>query len=291
MNLWNEKFTPMLLDEVEKTFCSDEYLYEIKYDGIRSLVFVSENEVIIKNRYGIDITEMFPELKTLNKIVKNKTIFDGEIIMFENGKVSFSKLQKRIHLKNKKTINYLSKTNPVIFICFDILYEERNLTDLSLIKRKEILDKYKDSDVFIKSAYIKRDGKKLFDIVKKMNMEGIVAKKINSKYHVNERSNDWVKIKNYQKGKFIVLGFINKENSYVISLILGEYLKGKLKYVGKVSIGKKRSLANKIMNEKTIKPILEIKDKEIVYIKPEIECEVSYLERTNNGSLRHPFIP
>ena len=89
----------------------------------------------------------------------------------------------------------------------------------------------------------------------------------------------------------MVLGYINKENSYVISLILGEHLKGKLKYVGKVSLGKKRSLANKIMNMKNIKPILEIKEKDIVYIKPEIKCEVQYLERTNNGALRQPFVP
>ena len=117
------------------------------------------------------------------------------------------------------------------------------------------------------------------------------AKKINSKYQINTRSEDWLKIKNYQKGEFVVLGYINKENSYVISLILGEHLKGKLKYVGKVSLGKKRSLANKIMNMKNIKPILEIKEKDIVYIKPEIKCEVQYLERTNNGALRQPFVP
>ena len=246
---------------------------------------------MVRNRYGVDITEMFTEIKVLNKYFKEDVIFDGEIIMFENGNVSFSKLQKRIHLKNKKTIDYLSKTNPVVFVCFDILYNGIDLINLGLDKRKEILEKYEDNDIFIKSKYVKKDGKKLFNIVKKMNMEGIVAKKINSKYQINTRSEDWLKIKNYQKGEFVVLGYINKENSYVISLILGEHLKGKLKYVGKVSLGKKRSLANKIMNMKNIKPILEIKEKDIVYIKPEIKCEVQYLERTNNGALRQPFVP
>lgn len=291
MSLLNEKFTPMLLGEVNKPFDDDEYIYEIKYDGVRSLVFVNNGKVVVKNRYGVDITEMFPEIKVLSKYFKEDVIFDGEIIMFENGNVSFSKLQKRIHLKNKKTIDYLSKTNPVVFVCFDILYDGTLLINLSLEERKKILEKYEDNDIFIKSKYVKKDGKKLFNIVKKMNMEGIVAKKINSKYQINERSEDWIKIKNYQKGEFIVLGYINKENSYVISLLLGERLKGKLKYVGKVSLGKKRSLANKIMNMKNIKPILEIKEKDIVYIKPEIKCEVQYLERTNNGSLRQPFVP
>ena len=203
MSLLNEKFTPMLLGEVDKPFDDDEYIYEIKYDGVRSLVFVNNGQVVVRNRYGVDITEMFPEIKVLNKYFKEDVIFDGEIIMFENGNVSFSKLQKRIHLKNKKTIDYLSKTNPVVFVCFDILYNGIDLINLGLDKRKEILEKYEDNDIFIKSKYVKKDGKKLFNIVKKMNMEGIVAKKINSKYQINTRSEDWLKIKNYQKGEFL----------------------------------------------------------------------------------------
>ncbi len=204
MSLLNEKFTPMLLGEENKPFDDDEYIYEIKYDGVRSLVFVNNGQVVVRNRYGVDITEMFPEIKLLNKYFKEDVIFDGEIIMFENGNVSFSKLQKRIHLKNKKTIDYLSKTNPVVFVCFDILYNGIDLINLGLDKRKEILVKYEDNDIFIKSKYVKKDGKKLFNIVKKMNMEGIVAKrKINSKYQINTRSEDWLKIKNYQKGSLL----------------------------------------------------------------------------------------
>ena len=292
MSLWNKKFTPMLLGEVEKPFDDDNYIYEIKYDGIRSLIFAYGDKVIIKNRYGVDITVMFPELKNLNKTFKGKkVILDGEIIMFDEGKISFAKLQQRIHLKNKKTIEYLSTTNPVVFICFDILYEDYDLINLELLKRKKILEKYDDSDFFIKSTYTQKRGKKLYKIIKKMNMEGIVAKKADSKYLINERSNDWLKIKNYQSEEFWVLGYVNKQNSYVISLILGEYFNGRLKYVGKVSLGKKRSLANKVMQMKKIKPILEIKEKDVTYINPELKCEVNYLERTNTGSLRQPFVP
>ena len=91
MSLLNEKFTPMLLGEENKPFDDDEYIYEIKYDGVRSLVFVNNGQVVVRNRYGVDITEMFPEIKVLNKYFKEDVIFDGEIIMFENGNVSFSK--------------------------------------------------------------------------------------------------------------------------------------------------------------------------------------------------------
>ncbi len=291
MSLWNKDIKPMLLGEVEEVFDSKEYLYEVKYDGIRVLVFVSKDKVVIRSRYGIDITGLFPEMKVLCKMVKDDVIFDGEIIMLDNNKVSFSKLQKRIHLKNKKTIEFLSKTNPVIFICFDVIYEGKDLINLSLLERKDILSKYKDNDVFIKSTYVMEDGTKLFNAIKKLDMEGIVAKKINSKYLVNERSDNWLKIKNYKSGDFIILGYINKEESHVISLILGEYLNKKIVYVGKVVLGKKRSLADKILKMKKTKAVVEIKDKDVIYIKPEIKCFVKYLERTENGLLRQPFIP
>lgn len=291
MSLWNKDIKPMLLGEVREVFDSKEYLYEVKYDGIRVLVFVSKDKVVIRSRYGIDITGLFPEMGVLCKMVKGNVIFDGEIIMLDNNKVSFSKLQKRIHLKNKKTIEFLSKTNPVVFICFDVIYEGKDLINLSLLERKEVLSNYKDNDVFIKSTYVIGDGTKLFNAIKKLDMEGIVAKKINSKYLVNERSDNWLKIKNYKSGDFIILGYINKEESHVISLVLGEHLNKKIVYVGKVILGKKRNLADKILKMKKSKAVVKIKDKDVIYIKPEIKCLIKYLERTENGLLRQPFVP
>ena len=291
MSLWNKDIKPMLLGEVEEVFDSKEYLYEVKYDGIRVLVFVSKDKVVIRSRYGIDITGLFPEMKVLCKMVKGNVIFDGEIIMLDNNKVSFSKLQKRIHLKNKKTIEFLSKTNPIIFICFDVIYEGKDLINLSLLERKYVLSNYKDNDVFIKSTYVIGDGTKLFNAIKKLDMEGIVAKKINSKYLVNERSDNWLKIKNYKSGDFIILGYINKEESHVISLVLGEHLNKKIVYVGKVILGKKRNLADKILKMKKSKAVVKIKDKDVIFIKPEIKCLIKYLERTENGLLRQPFVP
>lgn len=291
MSLWNKDIKPMLLGEVREVFDSKEYLYEVKYDGIRVLVFVSKDKVVIRSRYGIDITGLFPEMGVLCKMVKGNVIFDGEIIMLDNNKVSFSKLQKRIHLKNKKTIEFLSKTNPVVFICFDVIYEGKDLINLSLLERKEVLSNYRDNDVFIKSTYVIGDGTKLFNAIKKLDMEGIVAKKINSKYLVNERSDNWLKIKNYKSGDFIILGYINKEESHVISLVLGEHLNKKIVYVGKVILGKKRNLADKILKMKKSKAVVKIKDKDVIYIKPEIKCLIKYLERTENGLLRQPFVP
>ena len=290
MSLWNKDVRPMLLGEVEEVFDSKDYLYEVKYDGIRVLVFVSKDKIVIKSRYGIDITGLFPEMSVLCKMVDCNVIFDGEIIMLQNNKVSFSKLQKRIHLKNKKTIEFLSKTNPVVFICFDVIYEDKDLINLSLLERKKLLSKYEDNEVFIKCTYVSGEGIKLFDAIKKLDMEGIIAKKIDSKYLVNERSNNWLKIKNYKVGEFLVIGYINKDNSYVISLVLGKKVKNKLIYVGKVSLGKKRRLAELIMKKTKVKAYMDVNSRDVIYIKPDVKCIVKYLEVTENGLLRQSFI-
>ena len=101
MSLWNKPFTPMLLKEIAKPFNSKDYLFELKYDGERALIFASPHKVIIKNRHNDDITSIFPELQTIKDIIKTKTIFDGEIVSFSKGYPSFSLLQQRAHLKNK----------------------------------------------------------------------------------------------------------------------------------------------------------------------------------------------
>ncbi len=290
MNLWSKEFRPMLLKEVDEPFNDKKYLFEIKYDGIRTIIFASPKSLVIKSRNGLDITTLFPELQSISELVKENVIFDGEIILFNDKKISFSSLQKRIHLKNKKTIEFLSKTNPVVFIAFDCLYEDKDLIAYPLEKRKKYLNKYSDSDTFIKSKYIVGEGCKIFKIAQKLNLEGIIAKEKSSLYKINERSDVWLKIKNYKEGYFYILGYIEKE--YIVVLFLGEIVNKKIKYVGKVSLSKKRSKWGEILKVKPTKLKYDfIKDKAAITIKPEIKCFVKYLEKTENGILRQPFIP
>lgn len=293
MNLWKEQvWTPMLLEEIAKPFDSKDYLYELKFDGIRAVIFVNKNTLIIKNRHNKTITNLYPELGSLKENIKKDVIFDGEIVMMDKGKPSFSELQKRAHLKNKNKILISSKNNPIVFICFDILYENKNLIDLPLLKRKEYLEKYPDNDVFVKSKYIFQKGCDLFKSVKKLGLEGIVAKKASSSYLINTRSDNWVKIKNIQSDTFYIGGYIEKENNNVISLLLGEYKNKEFYYVGKVVLGKRRTLYQKIKKERTIKksPFNNYHGDDI-FLKPTIKCRVNFLERTANNSLRQPFIP
>lgn len=236
----------MLLEEVNEPFNDKNFLYEIKFDGIRALIYVSKNSFKILSRNGTNLTNKYPELNKIQKLVGNhEIIFDGEIIATEGAHPSFSLLQKRN--KIKKITDKIIEEVPVTFIAFDILYDNVDLTNLSLDKRKKILGQYPDNSVFIKSR-IYSDGLSLFKMVKKIGLEGIVAKKRKSIYLFGKRTSDWVKVKNIHVDNFIVHGYLEKTNTY--SLLLGEYKNNKLKYVGKVSVNKRHEVMRKIKKSK-----------------------------------------
>lgn len=280
----------MLLKEIDKPFNDELYLFEPKYDGIRVIIYADLKKVIIKNRYNLDVTRLYPELQNIKKVVKGNTIFDGEIVALEHGKPTFSKIQERLHLLNDKKIAYYSNINPVTFIAFDILYEQKSLINKPLIDRKKILDTYLNNDYFIKSFWLMNDGKKLFKTIKKLKLEGIVAKLKDSIYEIDTRSNNWLKIKNWQKGNFIIGGY--QEKSENLSLYLGEFIQHKLQYVGKVSIRKDDKLSQKILKIGKVKssPFYKFNNDLVNFIKPELKITVKYLEKTTNNHLRQPFV-
>ena len=290
MNLWNQKFSPMLLSEIDKPFDSKDYIYEIKYDGIRALIYVDGKNLRIINRNLIDMTNTFPELDYLKNKVNKKVIFDGEIIAEVDGKPSFSKLQNRIHLKNNSLIKKLSISDPVTFIAFDCIYEDKNLTNLPLYKRKEYLNKYEDDNSFIKSIWIKEKGVNLFNKIKDLDLEGIIAKRYDGKYYINKRTDEWIKIKNYKTEEFFIGGYIIKKSKFVISVLLGEFIDNKLYYVGNMALSKKNKIYNELIKQNTSKNYFVNYKKDANFIKPLLKIKVSYIERTKNNSLRQPFV-
>jgi len=281
---------PMLLKEIDKPFNDNNYFYELKFDGIRSLIYINKNEIIIKSRNNIILNDMYPELLEIKNIFNNECILDGEIILLDNNKPSFSKLQERIRLKNKNKIKEYSVNNPVTFVCFDILYKDKDLTNLPLIKRKEILNQYKDTNSFVKSVCY-NDGLKLFDLIIKNDLEGIVAKRKDSIYTYNKRVNDWIKIKNFKEEKFYICGYSETKDSNLLSVILCEKMNDKYFCVGKMSYSNKNDYFDEIKNSKIINNYIENYNKNNTnYIKPIFKVKVSYIEKTKNGMLRQPFI-
>lgn len=196
----------MLLSEIPFNF-SDNYLYEIKFDGIRAIIYASPKSITIKTRNNIDVTHLFPELFSIKDLVTKNTIFDGEIVLLENNKPSFSSLQKRLRIKNKDKINAASINNPVTFVVFDILYLNKSLLNKKLIDRKKILDKFNDTEYFVKSKVFS-DGENLFKSVRDLGLEGIVAKEKTSLYYPNIRTKEWIKLKNIKQDYFYIGGLL-----------------------------------------------------------------------------------
>ena len=240
----------MLLKEVDKPFKDDNYIFELKYDGIRTLLYVSPKTFKLITRNGNDVASNFPEFKSIQKIVgKKKVIFDGEIVAFKNGKPSFSELQHRNHLKNKSKIKLMINEIPVCFVVFDIIYFDKDLTYLTLMERKKILNDFTDTDIFIKTKMY-NDGLKLFKHIKKIGLEGIVAKQKDSKYILGKRVENWDKIKNFKKEYFYVYGVTKLKDKY--ALYLGEYKNKKLIPVGKVSVMPDNDVLKIVQKQKVI---------------------------------------
>lgn len=287
MNIFeNQNFRPMLLSEMEKPFNDPEYLFELKFDGIRALVFVEPNKIIIKNKKGDNINNRYPELLNIKNNIKKKVIFDGEIILMLNKKPDFEKLKERALLKNNLKIKYYVKNFPVIFIAFDILYENNDLTNIPLIERKKILDKYKDTEYFVKTKYFDEYGKDLFKIVVKNKLEGIIAKRKQSSYQLSKRSSDWIKIKNFQENDYFICAYKEEDNKAVASLLLGIKENDKIKYVGNITIGRK-NLDFSIIKKTPIDHNINLKQKGFTYIIPKLKCRVEYMQKSKNEKLIH----
>lgn len=280
----------MLLEEVSNPFDDDNYIYELKFDGIRTMILIDNGKITIKSRNGIILNDIYPELDSIKNISKETCIFDGEIVLLEEGKPSFSKVMERFKLKDKIKISRMQQEVPVTFVCFDILYKNKDLTNSSLIERKKLLSKFKDSNIFVKTKYIVRDGINYFTEIKKMNLEGIVAKRKDSKYYYGVRTKDWVKIKNYIEEEFFICGYdFNKNNT--IGVLLGEKNGKDFYYVGKVIMGEKNKIYNKLIKSKNVNNyLINYENRDSKYISPKHRVVVNYIERTKENMLREAFI-
>ena len=282
---------PMLLKEVYKPFNDKDYIFELKFDGIRCLVLINNDDIIIRSRNGVILNNIYPELKSIKNISNDICVFDGEIVLLSDGKPSFSKVMERFRLRNSNKIKFMIENYPVTFVVFDILYFNKDLTEYTLIERKKLLNKFKDTKYFVKSKYIEEKGIDLFNINKKNNLEGVVAKKKNSKYYYGIRTKDWIKIKNWISEDFYVCGYEYTKGNTVINVILGEKIDGNFQYVGKVIMGVKNKMYNTIINSTIVKNYLKNYDiRNANIISPDCKIKVNYIERTKDNLLREAFI-
>lgn len=239
-DIWETKnIKPMLIGVEGSPFDSEEYIYELKLDGERCIAYLDRDKTILKNKRNMLMLPKVPELSEIHKNVNVRCILDGELAVIKDGRPDFFEIQKRSMMSNPVKIDMAAKKYPACFTAFDILYfEDRQVTDLPLIERKELLQKAVKSEDgrFAVSRFIEKNGIQFYELAKQRELEGIVAKRRDSRYYFDKRTREWIKIKYLQDDDFIVLGFVPKENS-MNSIILGQYQNGRLVYKGHVTLG------------------------------------------------------
>ena len=239
-DIWETKnIRPMLIGTEGQPFDSDEYIYELKLDGERCIAYLDRDKTILKNKRNILMLPKVPELAEIHKNVNVRCILDGELAVIKDGRPDFFEIQKRSMMSNPVKIDMAAKKYPACFTAFDILYyENRQVTDLPLTERKELLQKavISENGRFAVSRFIEKNGIQFYALAEQQELEGIVAKRKDSKYYFDKRTKDWIKIKYLQDDDFVVLGYVPKENS-MNSIILGQYSNGQLVYKGHVTLG------------------------------------------------------
>lgn len=294
IDLFEEKdISPMLLYETEP-FDSKDYIFELKLDGIRAIAYLDKNETIIKNKRNKDITSIYPELSNIHKQIKKRCILDGEIIVMKNNQPDFFTLQARSLLVDPLKIKIASRLNPTTFVAYDILYyDSKDVTNLELLKRKALLeDNIIENEFLSYSRYIEEKGIGFYNLAKKNNLEGIVAKEKISKYYIGKRSRVWLKIKVMQEDDLVICGYV-KEKEKIKDLILGVYDENlKLHFRGTISLGvstKDKKIIMDTASKHPSKPLFDIsKDNEIVWMKPLLVGVVKYMMKTKSGWMRQP---
>ena len=207
----------MLLHKIDKPFDDGEWLSELKLDGIRFL-YSTMSGVNFYTRHENEVTERFPELIT-SQIPKG-TILDGEIIISDkDGKPDFEELMSRFQASRARRIPILSRTKPVTFCAFDVVFHKgKKVSHLPLFERKEILNSLlpEDLPLITKVPSIKGNGEALFDLVVQQNLEGIVMKRNDSKYEIGKRSHNWLKVINYQHATVEIAGYRKSEFGWLL---------------------------------------------------------------------------
>jgi bifunctional non-homologous end joining protein LigD len=300
-----EKFpsdlTPMLATLVDEPFDDDGWEFEIKWDGYRALAFLNKKKTELKSRNQKSFNEKFYPVFNAVKEWGIHAVVDGEIVVVnEKGISDFSSLQ-----------NWRSEADGELhYYVFDILWlDGRNLMDLPLNERKQILKSLIPKEGIIRAGFTMEDeGEKFFDAASKMGLEGIIAKRSDSPYFPGERTKDWLKIKVQKRQEVVIGGYTLNEGSTkeFSSLLLGVYQKGKLVYAGKVGTGFNDKTQKEMM--KQFKPLIVKKSPfatvpdynkpsrfrpdpphaNATWLKPELVCEIHYGEITTDGIFRHP---
>jgi bifunctional non-homologous end joining protein LigD len=282
----------------------DNYAYEFKWDGVRAIVYVDGGRPRVLSRNDRDVTASYPELRAMAETLGSRpVILDGEIVaMDERGRPSFEALQARMHVTNTAQVRRLATQVPATFLAFDVLHlDGRSLLDEPYTERRRTLESLQLSGPSWQTPpHFEGNGDAILAASKEQGLEGVLAKRLDSRYYPGKRSDSWLKIKNLRTQEVIIGGWKpgeGRRKGAIGSLLLGVPGDDGLDYVGHVGTGFTDAMLREL--EATLKPLTRTDPpfaaaiprphaKDAHWVEPQVVGEVAFGEWTKAGILRHP---
>jgi bifunctional non-homologous end joining protein LigD len=294
---------------------SDDWAYEIKWDGIRALGYADHGRWSMLSRRLEDVTARYPELAPLGEALADRAaILDGEVVALDpDGKPRFQLIQSRMGLTSSAAISARAAQTPVDYVIFDLLHlDGHRVRDLTYLQRRELLEELGLEGPRWRTPRYRQDGGAgLLEAARRQGLEGIVAKRSDSPYRPGRRSGEWIKDRVWRRQEFVIGGFIPGEGrraNRVGSLLVGYYdrraselRKGEtqtLHFAGGAGSGLTEELIGRLTRELRTRERPDSpfdvgapsgpKARHAVWCEPDLVCEVSWTEWTDERTLRQP---
>jgi len=291
----SRKYAPMLATLAGGVPKGEGWTFEIKWDGYRIVSRVSGSEAELRTRKDQDYTARFANVaKELAKALKTPDcVVDGEVCALdEEGRPSFSAMQQG------------KRETPIVYYLFDLLeVDGEPVVDLPLEERRERLEQLLDRrNRTIRLSESFDDGQALLAAAEQQGLEGVMAKRLGSRYLPGKRSRDWLKVKGHGRQEFVIAGYTRgkgRRGGTLGSLVLGTYRAGELVYAGNVGTGftereierllaKLKPLERKTPPFEDAPKMPRVRKGDVIWVEPKLVAEVEFAEWTHDNRLRAP---
>jgi bifunctional non-homologous end joining protein LigD len=280
-----------------------EWSFEVKWDGIRAIAYAQPGRLRLESRNLREITDGYPELRGLiGQLAMREAVLDGEIVAFdESGRPSFERLQSRMNVTSAGAVRRLAASTPVVYAIFDLIYlEGRSLMAEPYEARRAALEALElGGPAWRVPGAHPGAGTALLQATKSQALEGIVAKRLDSRYEPGRRTTSWLKIKHTLRQELVICGWLpgeGRRTERIGALLMGVYEPGgELRYAGRVGTGftdrTLAELAERLAALRSETSPFEVAPKlprNAVFVEPRLVAEIEFREWTSDGVMRAP---
>jgi bifunctional non-homologous end joining protein LigD len=297
-----EQLKPMLARPGQLPGDQQRWSFEVKWDGVRAIAYCRPGRLRLESRNGNEITDGYPEIRELlDQLGMRDVVLDGELVAFdERGRPSFGRLQERMHVREARQVARLRKSVPVVYAVFDLLYiEGESLLALPYEERRRRLVELELSGTAyrVPEASV-GNGEALLEWTRAQGLEGIIAKRLDSRYDPGARNGAWLKLKHTSRQELVIGGWLPGEggrSGRIGALLVGYYEGDAFVYAGRVGTGftdkTLRELQQRLAPlQRPASPFTRAPKlpRGAVFAQPELVCEVEFVEWTADGVMRAP---